>query len=39
MIHVALDCFYCCEKFVNISFKIIRLVAESTSLATIFFIG
>ena len=36
MIHVALDCFYCCEKFVNISIKRIRLVAESTSPATIF---
>ena len=39
MIHVTLDCFYCCEKFVNISIKIIRLVTESTSPATIFLLA
>ena len=34
--HVVLDCCYCCVKFVIISIKIIRLVDESTSPATIF---
>ena len=37
--HVALDCVYCCVKVVNISIKIIRLVAESTSPATNFLLA